>query len=53
MKLSDLLVLGFSCQLNSGVGRLKCSKELLASFNCLVCKSVAVGLCKVKDSDKI
>jgi len=48
MKLSDLLVLGFSCQLNSAVGRLKRSKELLASFIGLICKVVAVGLCKVR-----
>lgn len=53
MKPGDLLVLGFSCQLNSVVGRLGGSMELMVNLIGLVCKSVAVGLRKVRDSDHI
>jgi len=38
MKPGDLLVLGFSCQLNSVVGRLGGSKELMVNLIGLVCK---------------
>jgi len=37
MKPGDLLVLGFSCQLNSVVGRLGGSKELMVNLIGLVC----------------